>query len=127
MQNKNLPKHIEIVSINLLVDQLKIVLDFFFNYFNFSFRDITVENISSPEHFDLIKKLSNITKLAEIKFSSEISNETKVSESNKQSVTEELYVDGIKYYCNLVEVLNIFKNIKILYLNNLPKDLEVTN
>jgi hypothetical protein len=127
LQNKNLPKHIEIVSINLLVDQLKIVLDFFFNYFNFSFRDITVENISSPEHFDLIKKLSNITKLAEIKFSSEISNETKVSESNKQSVTEELYVDGIKYYCNLVEVLNIFKNIKILYLNNLPKDLEVTN
>jgi hypothetical protein len=87
LKNENLPKHIEIVSIDLLVDQLKIVLDSFFNYSNFSFKIIEVEDISLSEHIDLLKRLSNITKKAYIKFSREISNETKVSESNEQSVT----------------------------------------
>jgi hypothetical protein len=68
-----------------------------------------------------------MTKKVEINLSDKISNETKEIHSNEQSVTEELKLYSIIFYSNLVEVLNIFKNIKILYLNYLPKDLKVTN
>ncbi len=68
-----------------------------------------------------------MTKKVEINLSDEISNEKKEIQSNEQSVTEELKVYSIIYYSNLVDVLNIFKNIKILYLNYLPKDLKVSN
>ena len=61
-----------------------------------------------------------------IKFSLEITIETKEIQSNYQSITEELTVDGIRHYSKLIDMMNMFKNIKILILYNLLKDLEVT-